>query len=489
MKRLVQGPLRRWKAAHRRKPLIIRGGRQVGKTWSIEQLGRDEFKATIKVDLEKRADLHPLFGENLDSKTLLPRLEIAVGRRIVPGETLLFFDEIQACPRALMALRYLYEGMPELHVVAAGSLLEFVRGEISFPVGRVQFLDMYPLTFAEFVLAGGNVPLYEILRGPPAALDEVTHRLLLEHLRTYFFVGGMPEAVSAYLADGSILAAFEVQSEIIEAYRQDFSKYAPRADKDCLNQVLASCAASVGEQVKYSRLAQGFSNPTIRKAFDLLCMAEVLHKIPATKTPALPVGSNVNSKRFKASIIDIGLMQRISHLPVNVELRQQDLLAIYRGKLAEQYAAQELLISQKRELYYWAREDHSSSAEVDYLAQKDGRVCPVEVKSGAGGTLRSMHMLLEAHPEIPEGIVLCGGPYGRRPESRLCFVPLYFAGSVCSTPASTPPTLSRASRAMLGAPAGLQAVITRESAKRLAALSGSERTLKPVPRRRRRLIK
>jgi uncharacterized protein len=432
LKRLIEDQLRLWKAADRRKPLILRGARQVGKTWSVEQFGRDEFAGTVKIDLEKRADLHPLFQGNLDSKTLLPQLELVAGRRIVPGETLLFLDEIQACPRALTALRYLYEGAPELHVVAAGSLLEFALSDISFPVGRVQFLNMYPLMFSEFMLAAGNAPLCDILRGPPAPLDEAIHRLLLNELKTYFFVGGMPEAVRAYLDGGSLLPAFEVHAEILDAYRQDFSKYAPRADKDCLNQVLASCAAGVGEQIKYSRLAHGFSNVTIHKAFDLLCMAEVLHKIPATRAPVLPFGGGANSKRFKASLIDIGLMQRLAHLPVNVELHQEDLLAIHRGKLAEQYVAQELLISQNRELYYWAREEHASAAEVDYLIQRDGIVCPVEVKSGRGGTLRSLHMLLAAYPQCPEGIVLYAGPYGWRPESRLRFVPLYFAGSLCS---------------------------------------------------------
>lgn len=432
MKRLIEEQLLQWKTADRRKPLILRGGRQVGKTWSVEQFGREKFADLVKIDLEKRADLHPLFQGNLDSQSLLPHLEVVVGRRIVPGETLLFLDEIQACPRALTALRYLYEGVPGLHVIGAGSLLEFALSEISFPVGRVQFLNMYPLTFAEFVLAGGNAPLWDILRGPPAPVDEVIHRLLLDELKRYFFVGGMPEAVRAFLDGRSLLRAFEVQAEILDAYRQDFSKYAPRADKDCLNQVLASCAAGVGEQIKYSRLADGFSNVTIHKAFDLLCMAEVLHKIPATRAPLLPFGSSANSKRFKASLIDIGLMQRLAHLPVNVELRQEDLLAIYRGKLAEQYVAQELLISQNRELYYWAREEHASAAEVDYLVQRDGRVCPVEVKSGRGGTLRSLHMVLAAYPECPEGIVLYSGPYGWRPESRLRFLPLYFAGSLCS---------------------------------------------------------
>lgn len=444
LKRLIEDQLKQWKASDRRKPLIVRGGRQVGKTWSIDRFGREEFSSTVKVDLEKRADLHRIFDGSLDSRALLTQLEVAVGRRIVPGQTLLFLDEIQTCPRALTALRYLYEGVPELHVVAAGSLLEFALGEISFPVGRVQFLNMYPLTFAEFVLAGGNAPLYDILRAPPAVLGEATHRLLIEELKKYFFVGGMPEAVRAYV-DGSMLQAFEVQSEILSAYRQDFAKYAPRADKDCLNQVLDSCAAAVGEQVKYSRLAQGFSNPTIHKAFDLLCMAEVLHKVPAVKAPVLPFGASVNHRRFKASLIDIGLMQRLTHLPVSVELRQEDLLAIYRGKLAEQFAAQELLVSQNRELYYWAREDGGKPVEVDYLIQREGRVCPIEVKSGGSGTLRSLHALLAAHPECPEGIVLYSGPYGWRPESRVRFVPLYYAGSLCSSEVSAETTRSRAS--------------------------------------------
>ena len=439
MKRVAEELLRQWRGSSRRKPLIVRGGRQVGKTWSVEQFGREHFTTTVKIDLEKRIDLHRIFAGNLDSKALLSQLEVAVGRRIVPGQTLLFLDEIQTCPRALSALRYLYEGAPDLHVVAAGSLLEFALAEISFPVGRVQFLNMYPLTFAEFVLAGGNAPLHQVLRGPPAALPEATHRLLLEELKRYFFVGGMPEAVRAYL-DGSMLQAFEVQAEILSAYRQDFSKYAPRADKDCLNQVLDGCAAAVGEQVKYARLAQGFSNPTIHKAFDLLCMAEVLHKIPAVRTPTLPLGASINNRRFKASLVDIGLMQRLAHLPVDVELRHENLLALYRGKLAEQFVAQELLVAQNRELYYWAREDAGRPSEVDYLIQCDGRACPIEVKSGEGGSLRSLHKLLAAHPECPEGVVLSGGAYGWRPESRLRFVPLYFVGAL-ATPGADAATI------------------------------------------------
>ncbi|MEE8059173.1 MAG: AAA family ATPase [Pseudomonadales bacterium] len=430
MRRLIDDQLLQWKHAKRRKPLILRGGRQIGKTWTVEKFGKSHFNSTLKLDLEKRADLHGLFAGDLGSKAILSQLAIVFGQHIRPGETLLFFDEIQACPRALVALRYLYEEIPELHVLAAGSLLEFALSDISFPVGRVQFLNMYPMTFAEFVLAGGNDQLFEILQQPPSLLSETIHTLLIKQLRDYFFVGGMPEAVQAYYDGGSMLDAFDVQSEILDSYRQDFAKYAPRADKVCLDQVLSNCATKVGDQIKYSHLAEGYSNPTIRKAFELLCMAKVLHKITSVKTVGLPLGASVNSKRFKVSLIDIGLMQRLSHLPVNVEIQQADLLAIYRGKLAEQFVAQELLAVQNNALYYWAREARGSAAEVDYLFQDEGQIYPVEVKSGKGGSLRSMHLMLNNYPDCPEGLVLYSGPYAKRADQKLRFIPIYYAGSL-----------------------------------------------------------
>ena len=252
-----------------------------------------------------------------------------------------------------MALRYLYEEVPELHVIAAGSLLEFELGAISFPVGRV--------TFAEFVLAGGNELLYQTLREPPVELSEVIHQQLPQQLKEYFFIGGMPEAVKAYYRKGSLLESFAVQSEILDAYRNDVGKYAPRADKACLNQVVSNAAAKVGEQVKYSELAAGYSNPTLHRAFDLLCMALVLHKIPAVRAPGQPLAAQANPRKFKTAFVDIGLMQRLAHLPVDVEMRHEDLLMIYRGKLAEQFVAQELTVTQNRELYYWAREQRGRS--------------------------------------------------------------------------------------------------------------------------------
>jgi len=226
-----------------------------------------------------------------------------------------------------------------------------------------------------------------------------------------------------------MLDAFEVHAEILDAYRRDFAKYAPRADKRCLDQVFTNCAIKVGEQIQYSKLADGFSNKTIHHAFDLLCNAEVLHKVPATKAPGLPLGASANHKKFKVSVIDIGLMQRMAHLPVDVEMRHDDLLDIYRGKLAEQFVAQELLVTQNRELYYWAREERNAAAEVDYLIHSEGRVYPVEVKSGKGGSLRSLKLFLDTYAACPEGLVLSSAGYSVLPEQRLRFIPLYFAGA------------------------------------------------------------
>ena len=442
MQRLAESDLAAWKRGRRRKPLIVRGARQVGKTWLLERFGEVHFPERFKVDLEKRRDLHGIFAGDLAPQNILPQLEIALGQRIIPGRTLLFLDEIQSCPRALMALRYFYEEQPELHVVAAGSLIEFALREISFPVGRVQFLELRPMSFVEFLLAGGLDLLAAEVRAPPKRLPETIHAMLLKRVRDYFFVGGMPEAVRVYWEEGSLLPAFEVQAEIIEAYRQDFSKYAPRADKDALDQVLSGVARHMGNQVKYTRLGEGFTGPTYHKAFDLLRTARVIHKVPSTDPSGLPLSAGSNARKFKAIVVDIGLLQRLCRLPVDVEITRTDLLSIFRGRLAEQFVAQELMMSQSDDLYYWARDARGSAAEVDLLFVRAGKVHPVEVKSGKGGTLRSLHIFLDRHPSCEPGYVLYSGIYAERPELRLVFTPIYYAASLASTAVPTRRTAS-----------------------------------------------
>ncbi len=429
MKRWVEEQVIGWKDAPRRKPLIIRGARQVGKTWLVENVLAGEFDRFVKIDLEKRRDLHVHFDGNLDPRTILRYLELAT-ERIEPGRTLLFFDEIQACPRAIMALRYFYEQMPDLHVVAAGSLLEFAFGEISIPVGRVQSLHLHPMTFYEYLLAMGKEPMAEHTLISPAHVDQTIQEMILKELRNYFFVGGMPECIRTFRNAGSMLEAFQVQSEILESYRDDFSKYSPRMDVSCLDAVFLNVAKSVGDQLKYTRLNDGHSGQTNRKAFELLTKAKLIHKIPVCDPSGLPLGATANPKKFKGCMLDIGLLQRLCQMPAELELKQENLLAMYRGKLAEQFVAQELLAWHTRELFYWARDARGSNAEIDYLVVRDGKIFPVEVKSGAGGSLRSLHLMLEKYPDCPKGLVLYSGSYKELPEQKLVFLPLYSVSTI-----------------------------------------------------------
>ena len=388
-----------------------------------------KFENLAKIDLEERKDMHVHFSGNLDPKGILEVLEITTGK-IVPGKTLLFLDEIQACPRAIMALRYFYEKMPELHVVAAGSLLEFAFDEISFPVGRVQYLNLRPMTFYEYLLALGKQPMAELVLKPQDAVSDASQEMVLGELKKYFLVGGMPECVKVYRDSGSLLDAFAVQSEILDSFRDDFSKYKPHTDTTCLDAVFGNGARAVGDQIKYTRLNDGHTGPTNRKAFELLCKARIFHKVSACNPSGLPLAASANAKKIKACFLDIGLMQRLCEVDIEVALIQENLLAIYGGRLAEQFVAQEMLAWQEGGLFYWARDAKSSSAEVDYLTVRKGSIYPVEVKSGVGGRLKSLHLMLKAYPNCPQGLVLYSGPFRELAEQKLTFLPLYCAATI-----------------------------------------------------------
>ena len=436
MKRIIEEELLAWKDDTRRKPLLLHGARQVGKTYSVMEFGRKHFDETVVADLERNRSLHRIFEGDLDARRILEGIGIALDCTIVPGRSLLFLDEIQACARAVVALRYLHEEVPGLHVVAAGSLLEFALGEIPFPVGRIRMERMLPLTFVEFLWAVGRDRLAGIALSPPGEVPEPGHRLLLEELRKYFFVGGMPESVKAWVETGSMRECGRVQRDLCESFREDFAKYAPRSDPRCLDSVFVGVARNVGRRIKYTRLAEGFSPPTIKKAFGLLEKAQVVTLVPAASPAGLPSGASASTGRFKALMLDIGLMQHLKALPVDAEFARGDLLAIHEGAMAEQFVGQEMRATQPSGLFYWSREARGSSAEVDYLASVDGKVVPVEVKGGASGRLRSMHMLLGSHP-CPYGIVLSAAPYSGSPDGRLRFVPLYHAYSSTMSRATT----------------------------------------------------
>ena len=422
-----------WARSSRRKPLLLRGARQVGKTYAVEALARDTFdNQLLKIDFEKMPSIAKVFAQYLDVKRIVADIEFATGSRIIPGKTLLFFDEIQQCPEAIMSLRYFYEDLPELHVVGAGSLLEFALSEISFPVGRIQYLNMYPLGFVEFLMAIGRENLAELIQQKPHVLSETVHAVLRQELYRYFIVGGMPEAVAVYVETKSIRESQDVHLDLINGFRNDFAKYAPRSNPMCLNEVFSSVAKEVGKQIQYSHLAQDFS-ATIKQAFQFLKMAEVITDIPSCHPPVLPLGASVHHKTFKAMVLDIGLMQSLCGLPMTIEDLDKNLLSIYRGALAEQFVAQELrLVQEQGKLYYWHRPEKNSAAEVDYLAIKDSQVIPVEVKSGSSGRLRSLHMFLQQYPDSPYGLIFLDAAFREPSDPKMIFMPLYFVSAAFS---------------------------------------------------------
>lgn len=420
--------LETWKDSIGRKPLIIRGARQVGKSYAVTSFGKKSFNGRIHiVDFEKHPDWHGIFERNLDPHRIVSELEILLNEKISAGTDLLFFDEIQAAPKAITALRYFFEEMPGLHVIAAGSLLEFTMKDISFPVGRVSLLSMSPMNFYEYLMACHKDKLAEIILSKPEGLPETIHRALLDNLREYMYIGGMPECVNVWCNTMSMADVFDIQNDLAGTYRQDFSKYAPYVDKRSLNQVLSAVAKNIGHQVIYTKLSEEFTGPTNKKAFDLLTLARVVSKVSSASPASLPLAATSSDKRFKAILVDTGILRALNQMPANIEYMKNDLLQMYHGALAEQFAGQEFLSSGLENLHYWSRESKSSSAEVDYLLVRNGGICPVEIKGGAAGKLRSLHLLLKENPDVEHGYVLSTAPYGEIPSQKIVFLPLYYA--------------------------------------------------------------
>jgi len=428
MERLFLHKLENWRTSLNRKPLIVRGARQVGKTYSIKEFGKANFKGKIHiVDFEKNPDWIGVFERNLDPVRIISELEILLNAKITPGSDLLFFDEIQASPKAIMSLRYFFEEIPQLHVIAAGSLLEFAMKDISFPVGRVQIMRMVPMNFFEFLKAVGKDQAAEMIRTKPEKLPDSIHAMLLDSLRQYMYLGGMPESVKIWRETHSMAEVFDIQLNLVETYRQDFSKYATYTDKRILNHTFSAVAKNIGHQIKYTQISDEFSGPTNKKAFDLLLLAMLINKVYAASPASLPLGATASERKFKALMVDIGLMRALNDLPSNIEFIKNDLLAMYSGALAEQFVGQEFLSGEMEKLYYWSRDAKNSSAEVDYLIVRNSKIYPIEVKGGATGKLRSMHLFLQNYPNIDQGYVLSTAPYGKIPEQKLTFLPLYYA--------------------------------------------------------------
>ena len=432
MKRSITNRLFAWKESDNRKPLIIRGARQTGKSWIINEFGQSYFHGNIHtINFEKRPDIHRIFKQNIDITKIISDLEVVTNSRILAGRDLLFFDEIQECPEAILSLRYFYEELPDLHVIAAGSLLEFSLQNIPFPVGRVKIMNMYPMTFYEFLDATGKTILLEKISNHTEEITPTMHLTLNKALKDYFTVGGMPECVKTFAETGKLKEIFDIQTDLLATFRQDFAKYAGRADKSCLDAVLINGSNMTGHQIKYSALAEGFSSTTIKNAFNLLETAKIFRRIKASSPSGIPLETLALNKKFKSAFLDIGLMSCINGISDHITLSAKNLTGLFKGMAAEQFVAQEL-IATGHNPYYWAGDSKTSTAEVDFLMEQDSTIVPIEVKSGSGGRLRSLHMILDKYPSIPTGMVISEQPLSTLPEQRLVFLPLYMVSKYFS---------------------------------------------------------
>jgi predicted AAA+ superfamily ATPase len=370
-------------------------------------------------------------------------LAIVKGQPVIPGRTLLFLDEIQACPNALASLRYFHELIPDLHVVAAGSLLDFALRDFhySMPVGRMEFLHLYPLSFEEFLLAAEGAAALDYLAGlnPLQPPSEAVHRKLLEVLRTYFFVGGMPEAVRIFVERKDLLEVQRAQSSLVETMQADFAKYGPRKSQELMRRTYQHVAGNVGRKIKYVNISREDRAAEVRHAFELLRLSRVVHPVYHTSANGLPLGAEKDERCFKAIFLDIGLSNRVCGLDL---MRAEELVTVNEGALAEQFIGQQLLRSspcfEDPQLYYWAREARSSNAEVDFVVSRGRGIFPLEVKAGKSGTLRSTIQFLaekkrtEAvrfHTGLPalERVHMPALPHGM---GTLLSLPLYAAGQL-----------------------------------------------------------
>ncbi|MDD4869340.1 MAG: ATP-binding protein [Kiritimatiellae bacterium] len=401
MHRIALNYIKEWKDRATRKPLVIRGARQVGKSFLVRLVARDAFENLVEINFERMPDAGSLFASK-SPRTILPMLEARFNAPIIPGKTLLFLDEIQAAPEVFSALRYFQEELPGLHVIAAGSLLEFVLQEHSFsmPVGRIEYMHLGPMTFEEFLLATGHEKLQQWLMRYTLedSVPEGMHRELLKLVRQYCVVGGMPEAVAVFAGNGSYQECEQVQQSILSTYRDDFAKYASRAKHRRIEKIFTAVPQLVGRKFMFSHVDREERARELGAALQLLCLARVTYQVKHSHGNGVPLGAETDDRTFKVLFLDVGLLCRACGLRVLDVEKVADLILVNNGAVCEQLAGQHLLMSgafyEDPVLYYWMRDRPNSSAEVDYLMAIGSHVIPVEIKAGATGRLKSLHLFL-----------------------------------------------------------------------------------------------
>lgn len=401
LKRKIDSELITWSHDSSRKPLLLRGARQVGKSSAVRELSK-QFEFFLEINFEEHRKVHSLFEGDLSPQALCDNLSIMFTVPVKAGRTLLFFDEIQACIPAISSLRFFYEKLPGLHVIAAGSLLEFVFGDLpSFGVGRIRSMFVYPFSFNEFLAACGENLLLKAKMEASGEfpLQDAIHQKLLSYLKKFLILGGMPEVVADYTQGYDLTECQRILDDLIISLKTDFSKYRKRVPMLRISEVFESVVQQIGNKFKYKGVVTEANHKQIKEALDLLIMSGLVIPVTHTSANGIPLGAESDSKKRKMLIFDTGIFQRLSGLNIQEVLFEEGFDPINKGNIAELFVGLELLKASScyhhQDLFYWHRESLNSNAEVDYVIQKDRDIIPVEVKSGSKGSMQSLYLFLK----------------------------------------------------------------------------------------------
>lgn len=402
VRRKIDNVLISWKLEDNRKPLLLRGARQVGKTSTVREFAKT-FDYYIEIDFlnSKNNDIKELFSKNSSVKDLCQKIAVIQNVPIEENKTLLFFDEIQECPKAIEKLRYFYEEFPNLHVIAAGSLLEFALEDLpSFGVGRIRSIFMYPLSFEEFLMFQNYSTLVEHLKlaSPKYPLSDIFHKKLLQELRNFLILGGMPEVVTTWCKTHDYLKCTQIQNDLLLSYQDDFSKYRKRVPASRIQEVFRSVAEQGQGKFVYKKVNPDIRSEQIKTALETLILAGLVYPVTHTAANGIPLGAEVREDYRRMIYFDTGLLQRQLGLKAENILVSDDFDVINKGAIAEVFVGLELIKSascyEKNNLYCWHREQSGSNADVDFVIQKYEEIIPIEVKSSKKGSMQSLRQFL-----------------------------------------------------------------------------------------------
>lgn len=403
MYRIAIEKLLKWKQSKRRKPLIIEGARQVGKTWLIKEFGKQAYTETIYINFDSNSRMAELFASDLDTDRLIMGLELYAGHKIDPDNSLLIFDEVQEVPRALASLKYFYENTPQYHIVCAGSLLGIALHQgTSFPVGKVDFLKLYPLSFKEFLIATDKERFAELLDKQDFGMITCFKQTYIDSLKQYYFIGGMPEAVQSFAENKDFNEVREIQKRILAAYEQDFSKHAPNEIVPRLRRVWNSIPSQLAKENKkfiYGLVRDGARAKDYETAIMWLSDCGLVHKVSRVNAAGIPLRANEDLKAFKLFVVDVGLLGCMAGLRQRTLLDGNALFVEFKGALTEQYVCQQLKTIEDLEVYYYTND--RGSCEVDFVVDTGEQIVPVEVKAEVNLRAKSLKTYQEKFsPEV-----------------------------------------------------------------------------------------